>query len=336
MPVLVEKASPRTPSRGSDPRPRFKLMSARPTSTQRCCLRCEHELAPESGRDPSAAGSTGDLIEHRCPECGAAFDPANPRSFRRGRRSGFERVVGRCGLLFALLPVPLTLLAWYGESVPAGYFLPFAISFLGLLGYGVVWAIRLGTRLEIRLRLGGPGPIASREWVWLIGPLILAACVIVGRTSVPMRIGLAAAHADLERLRVEAQDGTLGLPNTAGWSSIEAVEVVWLFVEDRIDADGRRRSEIVNVLSESEFEANPVLAEKVRASVADPGAMLRPGSRPAEGQGILETIRFKIRDAGFLDSGWWGWIANGPDRLGGFDQSWRRIAGDWYEMRETW
>lgn len=307
--------------------------ASRAAADRRVCLRCEHELRGAGGARTTRA--TPPSAPCRCPECGATFDPADPKSWRRGRRSGFERVVGRCGAWFALLPVPMVLLHWYGESVPATYFGSAVLAFLGLAAFGVSWTIRLAVRFEIRWRLGGPGPIASREWLWIVGPSIAGVGMLVGWSSIPLHLGLAAAHADLERLRTQAREATPALPVAAGWGQIERCRRVWLVVERR-SADGGDRVVIVNEIDEWDLASSPALAERIEAALSDPTAMLRPGSRPAEGQRVLEAIRFEVAGTGFLDSGWWGWIPDGPDDLAGFDQSWRRLSGNWYEMRETW
>jgi len=298
----------------------------------RWCLRCEHEL--RGGADPVGIVST--TRTRRCPECGLEFDPADPRSWRRGRRSGLERRLGECGPIFggfALVPV---LLLWFAVSVPAASFGWAMLAVLLLSAYAVAWLVRFATRIGTRWRRGGPGPSAAREWRWLVGPTVIALGIATASTPLPLRVGLAFARGDLDGFREQLRAGTLSLPATAGWSRIERVRRNWLIVEDRVLADGRRGSAIVNVIDEAELAANPRFAARVRAAVGDPGSMVRPGSVPSRGQRVLEAVRFEVAGAGFLDTGWWGWIEDGPAELRGLDQSWRRISGDWYAMRETW
>jgi len=297
----------------------------------RWCLRCEHEL--RGGADP---GGTPTTNVHRCAECGLEFDPANPRTWRRGRRGGLEQRLGDCGVLFGILALPPALLLWFAVSVPAAFFGWAMLAVLLLSAYAVAWLVRFATRIGTRWRRGGPGPIAAREWRWLVGPTVIALGIATASTPLPLLVGLAVAQRDLDRIREQLHAGSLSLPATAGWSRIERVRRNWLIVEGRVLADGRRGSAIVNVIDEAELAANPEFAARVRMAVGDPGSMVRPGSVPSRGQRVLEAVRFEVAGAGFLDTGWWGWIEDGPAELRGLDMSWRRVSGHWYAMRETW
>lgn len=327
-PAPASRAAPAVPAARSGP------SSERVSTTpiRRCCLGCEQDL-----RSPGEASDAGSSSSPpRCPECGREFDPEDPRTWRRGRRGGFERVVGRCGISGAAASAVPVLILWYAQSMPAGGFSAWAVGTLLLIAFMIVWLVKLGVRLGIRLRLGGPGPIAAREWGWLVGPVVIVAGTAIAGTMLPLRVGLAVARGDLERLRADLGSGGVTLPAAAGWCRIEKVSRSWLIVETRTSSDGRRRDTIVNVIREAEMAKNAALRGRVEGAVADPAALLRPGSPPIEGQRILEAIRFEVAGTGFLDSGWWGWIPDGPDDLAGLDQSWRRVSGDWYAMRESW
>ncbi|MGA0420983.1 MAG: hypothetical protein ACO3P9_13280 [Phycisphaerales bacterium] len=298
---------------------------------RRFCVACDHDLQV-------SAGASGDLVGEagRCPECGLDFDVANPRTWRRGRRSGFERRFGACGPIFggfALIPV---LLLSFANSAPAVYFGWAMLAVLLLSAYTLAWLVRFATRIGSRWRLGGPGPIAAREWWWLVGPTVIALGLAIVSTPVPVRVGFALAQRDLERIREEFGAGTLAPPATAGWYEIGKGTRSFLIIESQVFRDGREGMAIVNVIDESELSADPDLAARVRAAVEDPSALVRPGSMLSKGQRVVESIRFAIEDSGFLDAGFWGWIEDGPAELRGFDMSWRRVSGHWYAMRETW
>jgi hypothetical protein len=65
------------------------------------CLSCKYDLS--------------NLTEHRCPECGGAFDPTDPRTFDNGklRRIWIYLI---CAPIWILTTYPLVFVAWLVAS----------------------------------------------------------------------------------------------------------------------------------------------------------------------------------------------------------------------------
>lgn len=249
-----------------------------------------------------------------------------------------ERWLMRCGTLFHALIALAVLLDFYGSSVPASLFLPRVLGVLMLGMLGLVGFLKVLVRIGVRLRLGGPGPIASREWGWITAPAVAIAGVLVAASELPLRAGLGVARGSLERLRAEQAGvprATFSPPAVAGWQRIERMERLWLFLQD-LPSDGWEGPEtdawIVNVTESWVVARDPAEQARFEAGAADPSSLLRPGSQPAEGMRLVEVMLLEVEHAGFISTGYWGWLPDGPDTLRGAEMTWRRISGDWYAV----
>ena len=242
----------------------------------------------------------------------------------------------RCGPWFHGLIALAVLMVACASSVPGGVFVLRVLGVLMLGVLGVLWILKVLARIEVRLRLGGPGPIARREWGFVTAPAIAGAGVLFSASELPLRIALAAAGGSLERLRAE-QAGvsrtTFSPPAVAGWQRIERMERLWLFLQD-LPSDGWEGPEtdawIVNVTESWVVAQDPAEQASFEAGAADPSSLLRPGSQPAAGMRLVEVMLLEVEHAGFLGTGFWGWLPDGPDTLRGAEMTWRRISGDWY------
>ena len=325
--------------------------SAELASSRRYCLGCRHELTEAAPR---------------CPECGRPFDPENPRTWWRARPIWIEVPFRRCGPWFHASIAVATLVWCYARSVPAEDFLA-GLAATGLfLLLGLVVLLKILVRLEIRLRAGGPGPIGAREWGWLTAPLLAAAGIALAHTSLPLRLGLVTAQGTLDRLRQElTADATATLPpgTMASWYRLQKVDRTWLFLQDepprdqlviedlysnrsteaaadaedpgfvfRIDRDSQW---IVNTFDAGQISRNPEVREEFEKARVDATSLLRPGSAPPKGMRVVEVMLFEVAQGGFLDTGYWGWLPDGPDRLLGEWLEWQRVSGDWYSVRAT-
>jgi hypothetical protein len=299
-------------------------MGSGSASVRRVCLGCLHDLTDASSR---------------CPECGRPFDPENPRTWWRGRPVWIERPFMRCGRWFhAAIMLGLVGL-WYARSVPAENFVAMLASgaLIGMLG--VVGVLKVLTRIEVRLRLGGPGPIAAREWGWITAPAIALVGVALADTTLPLRLGFFAASGTLERLRTERSDqpsGPLPAGTFAGWCGLTRLERMWLFAQDAPLEGwtwaGPADAWIVNAFTERDL-ADPSMRERFDAAVADATVLLRPGSQAPAGMRVFRVELFEVAASGFLDTGYWGWLPDGPDELVGAEMRWTRVAGDWYAVK---
>lgn len=292
-------------------------------SDRRVCLGCLHDL-------------TG--TDLRCPECGRAFEAADPRTWWRSRPARIERWLMRCGPWFHGLIALAVLMVACASSVPGSFFVLHVLGVLMLGVLGVLWILKFLARIEVRLRLGGPGPIARREWGFVTAPAIAVAGVLLAASDLPLRLALAAAGGSLERLRAE-QAGvprtTFSPPAVAGWQRIERMERLWLFLQD-LPIDGWEGPEtdawIVNVTESWVVAQDPAEQASFEAGAADPSSLLRPGSQPAAGMRLVEVMLLEVEHAGFIGTGCWGWLPDGPDTLRGAEMTWRRISGDWYAV----
>ena len=41
---------------------------------------------------------------------------------------------------------------------------------------------------------------------------------------------------------------------------------------------------------------------------------------------------FEVAASGFFDTGFWGWLPDGPDVLVGAETRWTRVSGEWYAV----
>jgi hypothetical protein len=71
------------------------------------CLTCQYSLK----------GHVGHGVEHRCPECGSAFDPGNPLTFERFHRPTISQAL----LVFALMFAGLGAVGWWSTRAGEGF-----------------------------------------------------------------------------------------------------------------------------------------------------------------------------------------------------------------------
>ena len=74
------------------------------------------------------------------------------------------------------------------------------------------------------------------------------------------------------------------------------------------------------------------MRERFDAAVADATTLLRPGSQPPSGMRVFGVELFEVAASGFFDTGFWGWLPDGPDVLVGAEMRWTRLSGEWYAV----
>lgn len=248
----------------------------------------------------------------------------------------------RCGAWFHAALLLALVGLWYERSVPAGNFLAMLASGGLLAMLGVVGVLKVLTRIEVRWRIGGPGPIAAREWGWLTAPAIAVIGVALANTELPLRLGFLAASGTLEGLRTELRyQSSQRLPGgtIAGWCELNGFQRMWLVTQDRPLEDGSgigpADAWIVNAFEGADL-ADPAMRNRLIAAVEDPTVLLRPGSQPPAGMRVYEVLLFEVAQGGFLDTGYWGWLRDGPEVLVGAEMRWTRVSGDWFAVRRFW
>lgn len=141
----------------------------------------EAPATPQSQNQARCRGcgySLADLREHACPECGRAFDPAEPRTFVSGPAAlswlaalAPPRTIF---VLYALLAALLTL-TWTapdGRCSDVCVFLIMPFAGLSALAWGLPFAAHLAGRVGLVLH-GCRQP--RWRWRWLVVPLSFAA-----------------------------------------------------------------------------------------------------------------------------------------------------------------
>jgi hypothetical protein len=142
------------------------------------CLMCDYSLRG--------------LPENRCPECGRAFDPDDPRTMNMGREPGklarlWLRPPGRLLNGLILANALLTLAAFSG---PAPYFLLVLLCFAAWLGLGGLWMLRLVVGLIVAWRYRQPTFRQAITWRrYAVAPAILAVTVVLAIAQIPWHIG---------------------------------------------------------------------------------------------------------------------------------------------------
>ncbi len=189
-------------------------------AVRRVCLGCLHDLTDAAPR---------------CPECGRPFDPENPRTWWRGRPVWIERPFMRCGRWFHAAIVLALVGLWYERSVPAENFLAMIASGGLLATLGVVGVLKVLTRIEVRLRIGGPGPIAA-QGVGVgdgAGDRLdgCGACrddaAVAAWLPRGFRNARAIAHGDVGSAKRRLPPATI-----AGWCVLTRHDRMWLFTQD--------------------------------------------------------------------------------------------------------
>lgn len=135
------------------------------------CLKCGYWL-------------TG-LAEPRCPECGRAFDPLDPRTFRSGRLGGAVRFLSSPpGRVLNAAIVVVALLSCLSVSAPGGYFLVQLFALLGWFFVGLVWIARVAISVYLTRRHVPPDHRPARSRGYLVGPVV----VLVVAGAITLRI----------------------------------------------------------------------------------------------------------------------------------------------------
>ena len=171
------------------------------------CLGCDYSLRG--------------LPEPVCPECGRAFDPDDPSTYRRGPRiPKWRRWAGPPKTWHILLAIASTLGLIQAYSEP-GYltilpsagglcciFIPLAVLTLGCLTLNcavrVVATVCDSTRAKLD-RDQAPKPSAGR---WSVLPLCLLVLISASITRWPLHARFHLSHAALERAAASYLDGT--------------------------------------------------------------------------------------------------------------------------------
>lgn len=161
------------------------------------CLTCDYPLLS--------------LSEHRCPECGRAFDPADPRTVRTPRSPGniAQFLLKPPGWPLHASVATTVLLTLAAGSVPGGYF---GLAFLAgalWIAVGLSWWGRGFLYSILRRKFKKDWPVRSRTSThWLVMPLAIIITVGAIAADVPLAISFRLSRSSMDSLAKEAMNGT--------------------------------------------------------------------------------------------------------------------------------
>lgn len=151
------------------------------------CLGCDYNLQG--------------LSDHRCPECGRPFDPANQKTWslsKSVRRAQSCQAIGRLLVIIAaIIAITAIYLNAKGEDVFLTFFLTGFVGCIALCFFMVIWLI-LGSTT--------PQGVSSRVF------FAIAICAIIWLSvsaNWPLKISLAFSQPTLNRIITNAQAGNL-------------------------------------------------------------------------------------------------------------------------------
>jgi hypothetical protein len=139
------------------------------------------------------------LTQHACPECGRAFDPADPDTMAGADRARVSMWLANTpmGWMMASATAALVLVLLWNESRPGGQFPTGCFAVIVLAATGFSWVIRVASQINTPERF-------SRSW--LTAPLIVITALLLIHFDLPVRARFALSRPAMER--------QLGLPSS--------------------------------------------------------------------------------------------------------------------------
>ena len=178
------------------------------------CLKCGYSLRG--------------LTAWRCPECGQAFDPEKPDTYRvpAGPRPPSALSIWLAkppGKLFNTLVIVSSVLILLGVAVPFGQEAMLEVGMpLALLLQGI-WALSL---LHFLAGIPTATPPGKRRLApWLIAPIALLLTVMTCSTHTPMRLALWFSQSRMDQLAQAAASGTPWQGPTRRWVGVYPMSI---------------------------------------------------------------------------------------------------------------
>jgi hypothetical protein len=170
------------------------------------CLTCDYPLLS--------------LPEHRCPECGRAFDPADPRTMRTPRSPGkvAQFLLKPPGWPTHLI-VGLTASAsiFSGAAPGSGYVIPSTLSFALWIIIIPAWVVRVFLCLCLREYFREDsvlGPFYIQRWI--VTPILLGVVVLLLAFQIPLYAAFWVSRSAMDSLAQEVVSGANSSP-TPKW-----------------------------------------------------------------------------------------------------------------------
>lgn len=243
-----------------------------------------------------------------------------------------------CGAWFHAAIIAALAGWWYARSIPSKDVHADRLAGAALVALLLLWVLKLAARFLVRRRVGGPGPIAAREWGWATAAVLGVVGWSIGRTTLPQQIGLWTARPALERICGEdprIRTRRLTPVEFASWYAISSVETVWLEVQDA-PPDGwhepRADALIIQVVDRAWLDRYAPSIDLPEASLQGWSTSPSDSGENVPGRRLLRATLLEVAQASWIHRGFWARIDDGPDTLRDGDVRWRRIAGSWYAV----
>jgi hypothetical protein len=170
------------------------------------------------------------LTEHRCPECGQAFDPADATTMNVGRPlSKFaRRCLNPTGYWFAGLSAANAAFILVATAAPGWYWGLVMLSLLIWLLIGGWWCLRVGLYILISIIYRQPLYWHKRQWLkWLVAPLVVVLTIGLVKVGAPWKTAFLLSRPAMEQLAMQArqQPNNPPQPNWVGLFPIDSVRV---------------------------------------------------------------------------------------------------------------
>lgn len=178
------------------------------------CLTCDYPLLS--------------LSEHRCPECGRVFDPADPRTMRTQRSPGkiAQFLLKPPGWPSHAAVATTVLLSLVACSAPGGYFGLAMLAGALWIAVAFSWWSRGFLYSVLRRKYKKDWPVSNRTSMrWLVMPLALVVSVVLVVCNVPLHLAFWVSRPSMEALAKEVINGAKPqLP--AQWVGVFYVESI--------------------------------------------------------------------------------------------------------------
>lgn len=194
------------------------------------CKGCGYDL-----RGVIVAGGAGGAT---CPECGRAFDPADPSSYRPSLQTRTARRMAKPPAKMVLWLIGAACMGWlWSIRLPGSGMFSGLLLVPLLLAFGLIYAARLIGLLTLRAR-GRPEAELTRAAVvrWVMPPVMLGLLMVLTLTGAAqwMAFGVSRGSMEAEARRLAARPGpaaTQGVYPHGGERWLGVVSVRWIEIE---------------------------------------------------------------------------------------------------------
>lgn len=182
------------------------------------CLQCAYALRSLPGP--------------RCPECGRAYDPSDPNTFRSDRRRReLWRIWAAPPSLWHVIPAILyTMVALHASSHPMGSANAWStiILFFGGVLLGIALPLDYLSRVcavwVCRIRGENPGPQRGGRWRWWVAPICLTIIVVTFSSNWLLKARFSLSQPAFERTAAACLAGTC--PSGRQWIGLYYVREI--------------------------------------------------------------------------------------------------------------